>query len=64
MGTSLGVGAGSVEHEIEGGALGGVYKQVLYVDERGEHPKVKVAGDKSTWPGKKEVYRFGPTRRT
>ncbi|MBV9354442.1 MAG: nicotinate phosphoribosyltransferase [Chloroflexi bacterium] len=59
VGTSLGVGAGSVEHEIEGGALGGVYKQVLYVDERGEHPKVKVAGDKSTWPGKKEVYRFG-----
>src|SRR5262249_6560957 len=59
VGTSLGVGAGSVEHDIEGGALGGVYKQVLYVDERGEHPKVKVAGDKSTWPGKKEVYRVG-----
>jgi nicotinate phosphoribosyltransferase len=59
VGTSLGVGAGSVEHDIEGAALGGVYKQVHYVDERGEHPKIKVAGDKSTWPGKKEVYRRG-----
>jgi nicotinate phosphoribosyltransferase len=59
VGTSLGVGAGSVEHDIEGAALGGVYKQVLYVDERGTHPKIKLAGDKSTWPGKKEVYRCG-----
>ena len=59
VGTSLGVGAGSVQRDIEGAALGGVYKEVLYVDERGEHPKIKVAGDKSTWPGKKEVYRRG-----
>jgi nicotinate phosphoribosyltransferase len=59
VGTSLGVGAGSVERQIEGGALGGVYKEVFYVDERGSHPKVKVAGDKSTWPGIKEVYRIG-----
>ena len=27
--------------------------------ERGGHAKVKVAGDKSTWPGIKEVYRLG-----
>jgi nicotinate phosphoribosyltransferase len=60
VGTSIGVGAGSVEQDIEGGALGGIYKEVLYVDERGvEHPRMKVAGDKSTWPGKKEVYRRG-----
>jgi nicotinate phosphoribosyltransferase len=59
VGTSLGVGAGSVERDIEGAALGGVYKEVLYVDERGAHPKVKTAGEKSTWPGKKEVYRRG-----
>jgi nicotinate phosphoribosyltransferase len=59
VGTSLGVGAGSVERDIEGGALGGVYKEVYCVDERGGHAKVKVAGDKSTWPGIKEVYRFG-----
>src|SRR6266567_4339435 len=59
VGTSLGVGAGSVERDIEGAALGGVYKEVFCVDERGGHPKVKVAGDKSTWPGIKEVYRVG-----
>jgi nicotinate phosphoribosyltransferase len=59
VGTSLGVGAGSVERDIEGAALGGVYKEVFAVDERGGHPKVKVAGDKSTWPGIKEVYRLG-----
>ncbi len=59
VGTSLGVGAGSVERDIEGAALGGVYKEVEYADGRGVHPKIKVAGDKSTWPGKKEVYRVG-----
>jgi nicotinate phosphoribosyltransferase len=59
VGTSLGVGAGSVERDIEGAALGGVYKEVFYSDERGPHPKLKVAGEKSTWPGIKEVYRTG-----
>ncbi len=60
VGTSLGVGAGSVERDIEGGALGGVYKQVMYADDRGaEIPKVKLAGEKTTVPGRKEVYRIG-----
>jgi nicotinate phosphoribosyltransferase len=59
VGTSLGVGAGSVERDVEGAALGGVYKEVYCVDERGGHPKLKVAGEKSTWPGIKEVYRLG-----
>ncbi len=58
VGTTLGVGAGSPDHGIPGGALGAVYKEVWYVDETGnEFPKVKIAGPKSTWPGKKEVYR-------
>src|SRR5690348_3417929 len=58
VGTSLGSGAGSAELGIEGGALGAVYKEVWYVDESGtESPKVKLAGEKSTWPGKKEIYR-------
>ncbi|MBA2284378.1 MAG: nicotinate phosphoribosyltransferase [Ktedonobacteraceae bacterium] len=58
VGTSLGIGAGSAERGIDGGALGGVYKEVWYVDETGtEYPKVKIAGEKSTWPGKKEIYR-------
>jgi nicotinate phosphoribosyltransferase len=58
VGTALGVGAGSVEHGVSGGALGGVYKEVFYVDEDGgAHPKVKLAGSKTTWPGRKEIYR-------
>ncbi len=58
VGTSLGSGAGSTELGITGGALGAVYKEVWYVDETGtEYPKVKIAGAKSTWPGKKEIYR-------
>ena len=59
VGTSLGVGAGSVARDIEGAALGGIYKAVFCVDDRGGHPKIKVAGDKSTYPGVKEVYRLG-----
>lgn len=60
VGTSVGVGAGSLEHDIEGGSLGGVYKNVAYIDDAGEaHPKIKVAGDKTTLPGAKEVYRRG-----
>jgi nicotinate phosphoribosyltransferase len=58
IGTSLGSGAGSVEHDIEGGSLGTVYKESCYVAEDGiEHPKIKIAGEKSTWPGRKEIYR-------
>lgn len=58
VGTALGTGAGSVAHGAKGGALGVVYKEVAYVDEDGaEHPVIKVAGEKTTWPGRKEVYR-------
>ncbi len=58
VGTSLGNGIGSVERGVLGGSLGLVYKEVWYVDESGtEYPKVKIAGPKTTWPGKKEVYR-------
>jgi nicotinate phosphoribosyltransferase len=58
IGTTLGSGAGSVEQHISGGSLGTVYKEVWYVDESGtEYPKMKFAGPKSTWPGKKEIYR-------
>lgn len=58
VGTALGSGAGNLEHGVEGGALGGVYKEVLYTEQDGiELPKLKLAGAKSTWPGRKEVYR-------
>lgn len=60
VGTSLGVAAGSLEHGVAGGALGGVYKEVQYVEADGtERPRIKIAGDKSTWPGRKEVFRIG-----
>jgi nicotinate phosphoribosyltransferase len=58
VGTTLGSGAGSLEHGTSGGALGTVYKEVSYMDNAGmEFPKMKLAGPKSTWPGKKEIYR-------
>ncbi|WP_126594368.1 nicotinate phosphoribosyltransferase [Dictyobacter aurantiacus] len=58
VGTALGSGAGSLEQQVEGGALGTVYKEAWYVDDLGnEYPKIKIAGAKSTWPGKKEIYR-------
>ena len=58
VGTSLGSGAGNVEHGVAGGALGGVYKEAWYVEDDGtEIPKLKLAGAKTTWPGRKEVYR-------
>src|SRR3954454_6956660 len=60
VGTALAVGAGGVEQGVEGGALGGVYKEVAYREPDGTmaYP-VKVAGPKTTWPGRKEVYRVG-----
>ncbi len=58
VGTSLGGGIGSAQYGVNGGSLGVVYKEVWYVDSEGnEYPKVKTAGPKSTWPGKKEIYR-------
>lgn len=64
VGTSLGVGAGSLEHGVPGGALGAVYKLVWYDADRdglaspAEAP-IKIAGAKSTWPGRKQVSRRG-----
>lgn len=60
VGTSIGVAAGEPERGIPGGALGAVYKEVWYDDGGpGLDAKIKVAGEKSTWPGRKEVYRIG-----
>jgi nicotinate phosphoribosyltransferase len=57
VGTSIGVGAGSVAHRVEGGALGAVYKLAWYGEEA-NGARIKVAGQKSTWPGKKQVSRL------
>jgi nicotinate phosphoribosyltransferase len=56
LGTSLATGAGSAGHGVDGGALGGVFKLVWV--EGGNLP-VKIAGEKSTWPGIKQVVRVG-----
>lgn len=58
VGTSIAVGAGSPSHDIAGAALGTVYKEA-WSDDGGATAKVKVAGEKSTWPGRKQVYRVG-----
>jgi nicotinate phosphoribosyltransferase len=59
VGTSLGVGAGDATRGVPGGSLAAVYKAVWH--ESPANPAlVKVAGEKGTWPGKKQVYRVGP----
>lgn len=55
-GTSLSTGNGSIEHLAEGTALGGVFK-LVWVE--GGYPPVKIAAEKSTWPGIKQVVRVG-----
>ncbi|MFL5761298.1 MAG: nicotinate phosphoribosyltransferase [Thermomicrobiales bacterium] len=57
VGTSIGVGAGSIEQQVDGGALGAVYKLVSY-GVGGNGARIKVAGQKSTWPGAKQVSRL------
>jgi nicotinate phosphoribosyltransferase len=55
VGTSIGVGAGSAERGVEGGSLTCVYKLAW----AGRHAAIKQAGAKSTWPGRKQVWRVG-----
>jgi len=58
VGTSIAVGAGSPARGTFGGALGNVYKAV-WVEGRPQPATIKTAGDKSTRPGRKQVYRLG-----
>ena len=59
VGGNLGVGLGAVASGTVGGVIGAVYKLVWF-DSDPEHPaRIKIAGDKSTWPGRKQVYRIG-----
>ena len=61
IGGNLGVGLGSVASGTVGGTLGAVYKLAWYEGE-GDKARVKLAGEKSTWPGRKLVYRIGNYR--
>jgi nicotinate phosphoribosyltransferase len=50
---------GSVASGAIGGTLGAVYKLVWYEGAAGDPARIKVAGEKTTWPGRKAVYRVG-----
>src|SRR5215218_1155226 len=58
VGGNLAVGLGTAASGKIGGVLGAVYKLVWYegVD---DPARIKLAGEKSTWPGRKLVYRIG-----
>ncbi|MCA9834065.1 MAG: nicotinate phosphoribosyltransferase [Thermomicrobiales bacterium] len=59
VGGNLAVGLGSIESDYIGGVIGAVYK-LSWIDLPGDDDdRMKIAGSKSTWPGKKAVYRFG-----
>ena len=58
VGGNLAVGLGSVASGTVGGVLGAVYKLVWY-EGKGDPARIKLAGEKSTWPGRKQVYRIG-----
>ena len=58
IGGNLGVGLGSIASGTVGGVLGAVYKLAWY-EGGGDPARVKLAGEKSTWPGRKQVYRVG-----
>lgn len=61
VGGNLGVGLGTVESGTVGGVIGAVYK-LTWIDDNDESTldaRMKIAGTKSTWPGRKAVYRFG-----
>jgi nicotinate phosphoribosyltransferase len=59
VGGNLGVGLGTIASGTVGGVIGAVYKLVWF-DSHPEQPsRIKLAGGKSTWPGRKQVYRAG-----
>jgi nicotinate phosphoribosyltransferase len=58
VGGNLSVGLGSVASGTVGGVSGAVYKLVWY-EGGGDPARIKLAGAKSTWPGRKLLYRVG-----
>src|SRR5215213_7630049 len=58
VGGNLAVGLGTAAIGRVGGVLGAVYKLVWY-EGVGDPARIKLAGEKSTWPGRKLVYRIG-----
>jgi nicotinate phosphoribosyltransferase len=59
VGGNLGVGLGTVESGTVGGVIGAVYK-LAWLDDAGEFgSRMKIAGGKSTLPGRKLPWRVG-----
>jgi nicotinate phosphoribosyltransferase len=58
VGGNLAVGLGTISGGTVGGVLGAVYKLVWY-EGVSDPARIKLAGEKSTWPGRKLVYRIG-----
>jgi nicotinate phosphoribosyltransferase len=58
VGGNLAVGLGTAASGKVGGVLGAVYKLVWY-EGVSDPARIKLAGEKSTWPGRKLVYRVG-----
>lgn len=63
VGGNLGVGLGTVASGTVGGVIGAVYKLVWFDSDPAHPARIKIAGDKSTWPGRKQVYRIGDFER-
>ncbi|MBA2289127.1 MAG: nicotinate phosphoribosyltransferase [Chloroflexia bacterium] len=59
IGGNLGVGLGTVDSGAVGGVIGAVYKLVWLDSDHAQPSRIKLAGDKSTWPGRKNAYRVG-----
>ncbi len=58
VGGNLAVGLGTVASGTVGGVLGAVYKLAWY-EGAGDPARIKLAGGKTTWPGRKIAYRIG-----
>jgi nicotinate phosphoribosyltransferase len=58
VGGNLGVGLGTVESDTVGGVIGAVYKLAWY-DEANDGSRMKIAGGKTTLPGRKRPWRIG-----
>jgi len=63
VGGNLGVGLGTVESGTVGGVIGAVYKLAWYGDEHQGQSRMKIAGGKSTLPGRKLPWRIGDFER-
>lgn len=59
VGGNLGVGLGTAASGTVGGVIGAVYKLVWFDSDPDYPARIKIAGGKSTWPGRKQVYRMG-----